>query len=549
MNSTGNSSDETASSEGVALAGRREWIGLAVLALACMLYSMDLTVLHLAVPHLSADLKPSSTELLWIVDIYGFMIAGSLITMGALGDRIGRRRLLMIGATAFGATSVLAAFATSPAQLIAARALLGLAGATLAPSTLSLISNMFPEPGQRTRAIGVWMSSFALGGAVGPLIGGVLLEQFWWGSVFLLAVPVMAGLLVLGPSLLPEFKDPDAGRIDALSGLLSLGTILPVIYGLKQMATHGVEVGAVAAILVGLVLGTIFARRQATLADPMIDLALFRIPTFSASLGAYLVSGLVFFGVFLFAAQYLQLVLGLSPLQAGAWSIPPTVVFMFVSMVLTPTITARFRPALVMSVGLMFSVVGFAIITRIGTDSLALIVVGQMVMMVGIAPAFTLLTTFVIGSAPPERAGAASAISETGAELGGALGIAVLGSIGTAIYRSRIDSGIPADVPTEASEAARDTLGGAVAASAGLPADLGAALQGVANLAFVDAFQAVAVFSAVVLAGVAIVIGIVLRDVAVGGGTAGHGSDGESAGVTTLAAGDLEPGLAADVGK
>jgi len=509
------------------LAGRREWVGLAVLALACMLYSMDLTVLHLAVPHLSADLKPSSTELLWIVDIYGFMIAGSLITMGALGDRIGRRRLLMIGAMAFGATSILAAFASSPAQLIAARALLGLAGATLAPSTLSLISNMFPDPGQRTRAIGVWMSSFALGGAVGPLVGGILLEQFWWGSVFLLAVPVMAGLLVLGPILLPEFKDPDAGRIDAWSGLLSLGAILPVIYGLKQMATHGIEASALAAIVFGVAMGALFARRQVTLQDPMIDLALFRIPAFSASLGAYLVSGLVFFGVFLFAAQYLQLVLGLSPLQAGAWSIPPTIVFMFVSMVLTPTITARVRPALVMSIGLLISMVGFALITRIGTDSLALIVLGQMVMMVGIAPAFTLLTTFVIGSAPPERAGAASAISETGAELGGALGIAVLGSIGTAIYRSRVETRIPAEVPAEASEAARDTLGGAVAASAGLPLDVGAALQSVASLAFVDAFQAVAVFSAVMLFGVAVVVGIVLRDVAIGGGTAGHGGDSQ----------------------
>ncbi|MGE3961268.1 MAG: MFS transporter [Dehalococcoidia bacterium] len=508
------------------LATRKEWIGLAVLALACMLYSMDLTVLHLAVPHLSADLQPSSTELLWIVDIYGFMIAGSLITMGALGDRIGRRKLLLIGATAFGATSVLAAFATTPEMLIASRALLGVAGATLAPSTLSLISNMFPDAGQRTRAIGVWMSSFALGGAIGPLVGGVLLEHFWWGSVFLIAVPVMAGLLVLGPILLPEFRDPEAGRIDPWSSVLSLGTILPVVYGLKQLASHGLEANAVAAVLLGLVVGAVFVRRQLTLTDPMIDLGLFRIPTFSASLGAYLVSGVVFFGVFLFAAQYLQLVLGLSPLAAGAWSIPPTIIFMFVSMVLTPTITRTFRPALVMSVGLMFAVVGFAIITRIGTDSLALVVVGQSVMMVGIAPAFTLLTAFVIGSAPPERAGAASAISETGAELGGALGIAVLGSLGTAIYRSEVEASLPAGIPAESADAARDTLGAAIASAATLPDGLSASLTRVANDAFLQGFHAVAIFSAVILFAVAVLVGFVLRDVEVDG-SGGHAADGD----------------------
>ncbi|MCK9493977.1 MAG: MFS transporter [Dehalococcoidia bacterium] len=502
-------------------AGRCEWIGLAVLALACMLYSMDLTVLHLAVPHLSADLQPSSTELLWIVDIYGFMIAGSLITMGALGDRIGRRKLLLIGATAFGLTSILAAFATSPMMLIASRALLGLAGATLAPSTLSLISNMFLDPGQRTRAIGVWMSSFALGGAIGPLVGGVLLEHFWWGSVFLIAVPVMAGLLVLGPILLPEFKDPNAGRIDPWSSLLSLATILPVVYGLKQLASHGVEAEAVLAVVVGLAMGAMFVRRQFTLADPMIDLDLFRIPAFSASLGAYMVSGLVFFGIMLFLAQYLQLVLGLSPLEAGAWSIPPTIVFMVASMGATPAIIKRFPPAAVMSGGLMLSVAGFALFTRIGTDSLALIIAAQTVMMVGVAPAFTLLTTFVIGSAPPERAGAASAMSETGAELGGALGIAVLGSIGTAIYRGQVEGNLPAGIPVEASAAAQDTLGAAVGAAVALPADMGAALTNVASEAFIESIQAVAIFGAAILFAVAVVVGVVLRNVQADGGMHG----------------------------
>src|SRR5215218_9447271 len=189
-------------------AGRREWIGLAVIALPCLLYSMDLTVLNLAVPHLSADLKPTSAQLLWIVDIYGFMVAGSLITMGTLGDRIGRRRLLMIGAAAFGAASVIAAFSSSAEMLIASRALLGVAGATLAPSTLSLIRSMFQDDQQRTVAIGIWITSFSVGAAIGPLVGGVLLEGFHWGSVFLLAVPVMALLLAIGPRLLPEYKDP-----------------------------------------------------------------------------------------------------------------------------------------------------------------------------------------------------------------------------------------------------------------------------------------------------------------------------------------------------
>src|SRR5918999_1727511 len=207
-------------------AGRKEWIGLAVIALACMLYVMDLTVLHLAVPAISADLRPSSAELLWIIDIYGFVVAGSLITMGALGDRIGRRRLLMIGAAAFGVASVLAAFSTSPGMLIATRAVLGVAGATLAPSTLSLIRNMFLDPRQRTQAIGIWITSFSAGAVIGPPLGGVLLQYFWWGSVFLLAVPVMVLLLILGPRLLPEFRDPNAGRLDPISAAMSLTAML-----------------------------------------------------------------------------------------------------------------------------------------------------------------------------------------------------------------------------------------------------------------------------------------------------------------------------------
>ncbi|HET7875964.1 MAG TPA: MFS transporter, partial [Methylomirabilota bacterium] len=291
-------------------ATRREWIGLAVIALPCLLYSMDLTVLNLAVPHLSADLRPTGAQLLWIVDIYGFLVAGSLITMGTLGDRIGRRRLLLIGAAAFGAASVLAAFSRTAEMLIASRALLGVAGATLAPSTLSLIRNMFLDPEERTVAIGVWVTSFSVGGAIGPLVGGVLLEYFWWGSVFLLAVPVMVLLLLAGPRLLPEFRDPGASRLDPVSAGQSLAAVLLVIYGLKRVAEHGPAWGPAVVVAAGLLVGAAFVRRQRRLADPLIDLTLFGSPAFTIALLTYTLGTFVAFGVYIFIAQYLQLVLG-----------------------------------------------------------------------------------------------------------------------------------------------------------------------------------------------------------------------------------------------
>src|SRR6266852_6934303 len=250
-------------------ATRREWIGLAVIALPCVLYAMDLTVLNLAVPRLSEDLKPTSAQLLWILDIFGFLVAGSLIIMGNIGDRIGRRRLLMMGAAGFGVASVIAAFSTSAEMLIATRALLGVAGATLAPSTLSLIRSMFLDPQQRTVAIGVWVTSYSVGGAIGPLLGGVLLQYFWWGSVFLIGVPVMLLLLVLGPILLPEFRDPKAGRLDLFSAALSLVAVLLVIYGLKRIAEHGLGWVPALTIVTGLAVCAAFLRRQRALAHPL----------------------------------------------------------------------------------------------------------------------------------------------------------------------------------------------------------------------------------------------------------------------------------------
>jgi len=313
---------------------------------------MDLTVLNLAVPQLSADLQPSSSQLLWIVDIYGFMVAGSLITMGTLGDRIGRRRLLLIGAAAFGLASVLAAFSRSAEMLIATRALLGIAGATLAPSTLSLIRNMFLDPQQRTVAIGVWVTSYSVGGAIGPLIGGILLEYFWWGSVFLIGVPVMVLLLVLGPRLLPEFRDPAAGRLDILSAALSLAAVLAVIFGLKRTAEAGVGWLPLASVVTGLVLGSRFVRRQRKLADPLIDLRLFRVPAFSAALATYTLGTLVAFGAYIFIAQYLQLVLGLSPLRAGLATVPTMVAVRNGVIMTRPATAITARAAGVAQIGL-----------------------------------------------------------------------------------------------------------------------------------------------------------------------------------------------------
>src|SRR5688500_4619828 len=413
----------------------RDWIGLAVLALPCLLYSMDLTGLSLAVPHLSADLGPSSTQLLWIVDIYGFLVAGSLITMGTLGDRIGRRKLLMIGAVAFGGASIFAAFATTPVMLIIARAVLGVAAATIAPSTLSLISNMFPNSRERTIAIGVWVGSFSAGGAIGPMLGGVLLTHFWWGSVFLLAVPVMLLLLVLGPRLLPEFRDPAPGRLDIRSAVLSIAAVLIAIYGAKQIAAHGPTPFALVLIATGIVLGYIFVARQRRLAHPFIDLKLFSLRPFTVCLAIYVLGAFAAFGTFLTLAQYLQLVLGLGPFEAGMWTAPSGVAFI-VGSIVSPFLVRWLRKVWILAGGLGLSACGAGALAQVTAgSSLAFVVGAFLVFSLGLSLAFTHAVDLVVSAAPPERAGSASALAETGAELGGAVGIAVLGSIATFIFR------------------------------------------------------------------------------------------------------------------
>ncbi len=490
-------------------AGRREWIGLAVIALPCLLYAMDLTVLNLAIPAITADLQPTAAQMLWIVDIYGFLVAGSLITMGTLGDRIGRRRLLMIGAGAFGAASVLAALSTSAEMLIAARALLGVAGATLAPSTLSLIRNMFHDPQQRTVAIGVWIASFSAGGAIGPLLGGVVLVWFSWHAVFLLAVPVMVLLLVLAPLLLPEYRDPNPGRLDPLSAAMSMGAVLCVIYGMKHIAEQGPSWLAFGAIAVGVVLTLLFLRRQRRLADPLVDLSLFARPGFSAALAINILGFFAMFASFLYIAQYLQLVLGMDPLTAGLWTLPSSLGFIAGSFIV-PMLVERLGRVRLMAGGLALSATGFVLLGFAGVDSLGLVVLGSVVFAIGLSPVVALTTDLVVSSAPPERAGSASSLSETSSELGGALGIAVLGSI-AAVYRGAMVHAVPDGAAPAAAQAARATIGGAMAMAQTLPGSGAAALLDAARGAYVQGMQVSASLSAAIMLGTAVLAFILLR--------------------------------------
>ncbi|HEY4459779.1 MAG TPA: MFS transporter [Pseudonocardiaceae bacterium] len=480
-------------------AGRRAWIGLGVLALPTMLSAMDFGVLYLALPRLGSALHASSTQLLWIQDVYGFLIAGFLVTMGNLGDRVGRRKLLMIGAAAFGILSVISAYSNSALLLIGARALLGIAGATLQPSILALISNMFRNDKQRSTAISLWATSLLVGVALGPLVGGVLLQKFWWGSVFLIGVPVMVLLLVTAPFLVPEYRDRNAGRIDLLSVLLSLAAVIPVVYAIKEIARAGIRPANMIALVVGLVAGVVFVLRQRRLAEPLLDLRLFGNREFSSSLGILLFGSIAIGGLGLLFSQYLQLVHTLSPLTAGLLMLPDTAGLIGGSL-LTPVIARRLRPAYVIGIGLMISAAGFVVLTQVSPhSSLVVTVIGVVVATVGIAPTWVLGTDLIVGSVPPEKAGAAAALSETSSELGVALGVAILGAIGVAVYRGDIGGHIPAGVPAHAAQASGDTLVGAISSAAHLPTRLATSLIDAAQSAFTHGFAVAAIASVPVL--------------------------------------------------
>lgn len=482
-----------------ARAGTRQWLALVVLTLAVVLLAVDGTVLSLAVPALTAALRPTATQLLWIGDVYSFVLAGLLITMGNLADRIGRKRLLLIGAAGFGVASALAAFAPSAEVLIAARALLGLFGATLMPSTLSIIRNMFTDPAQRIRAIAIWSAGATAGAAMGPMVGGVLLEHFWWGAVFLINVPVMVVLIGAGVLLLPESRNHRAGPIDLLSAALSIAAIIPVVYAIKQLVASGPSLFAAVGVLTGVVSGAWFVRRQRRLLQPLVDVALFRVPAFSGAVLANAIAIFALSGLLFFYSQYLQLVRGFRPVVAGLAELPLTLAAIAVVFVIG-AIARRLGAGRAIGTGLLVAATGLVLLA--GAEAapsyvwmaLALVPIG-----LGVGLASALSTDAVVAAVPRERAGAAASVAETAYELGTALGIALLGSLHTLMYRAHLD--VPNDLPASLRDAVTDSLANA---SRVLPGTQFADLLTHAQQAFTTAMQLTSLAAAFLVAAAAV---------------------------------------------
>ena len=491
----------------------REWLGVAALVLPALLASMDLSILFFAIPWISADLAPSATQQLWMMDIYGFVMAGLLITMGSVGDRIGRRRLLLIGAVAFGAASLVAAFATSAATLIAARALLGVGAATLAPSTLSLIRGMFPDETQRRTAIAIWTAAFTGGIAVGPIVGGLLLEHFHWGSVFLINVPVMVLLLIAAPLLVPESRDPEPGAFDLPGAGLSLAAVLPTIYGIKKLVEDGAGGLYLGSIAVGLTFAVLFLWRQAKAPAPMIDVRLFKRAAFSASILANTTVVFAAAGMGLMSVTFVQVVLGYGPFDAALWMLP-TIGGSFVG-VSTASVLGRFvRPAILVGLGMAAAAGGFFWVSTLGTTShVGMLMAGYVLLTAGVGVTATMATSLVLTTAPPEKAGTASAISETSTEFGGALGIATLGTLASAVYSSRLTGRVPGDVGEPGTRIAEDTIAGAVAVAEQLPPELAGPLVTEAFAAYTEGFNVAAVVGGVLVLTVGALAVIALRKV------------------------------------
>ncbi|MEV4052433.1 MFS transporter [Amycolatopsis sp. NPDC049688] len=473
------------------LSPRRRWTALGVLVGAVLLLAIDGTVLYLAVPSLTRELAPTATEILWIGDVYSLALAGLLVTAGNLADRFGRKKVLLLGTAAFGLASVLAAFSPTAGVLILARLLLGVAGATIMPSTLSLIRTLFTDQRERTRAVAIWSAGSGGGIALGPLVGGTLLEHYWWGSVFLINVPVVVLFLIAGAWLLPESRDPAPGRFDLLSAGLSLAAIVPLVYAVKHAVGSGPDGQVAVAAGIGLVAGILFVRRQRRAAAPLIDVTLFRNGAFSGAVLASFIAVFALMGLLFFFSQYLQLVRGFSPLQAGFAEMPATLASIVV-VAAVGVVVARLGRGRAVAAGLAVAAAGLALVALAEPApqywwlGLTLVPVG-----LGVGLALTLTVDSVLSAVPRDKAGSASAISETAYELGAALGIAILGSVVTVAYRAFLPAGpLPAGV--------RDSLAGAVL-------DGDPELVRAAQEAFTGAMQVTALAAAAVTAVAAVI--------------------------------------------
>ncbi len=483
-------------------ATRREWIGLSILILPTLIVSMDMTVTYLALPVLSAALRLNSAELLWITDIFGFFEAGLLIVMGSLGDRIGLKKLLLYGASAFSAASVLAAFAPSAFWLIAARAVMGIAGATLLPTVLSLIRNMFHNDVERTFAMGLYTTCFSSGTMLGPIIGGFLLSHFWWGSIFLMPLPLILIMLFAAPALLPEFKNHHAKSIDLFSATLLISATLLAIFGIKQIAQNGWTILPLLCILAGFVIARIFVKRQKSITDPLIDLSLFKQRGFSVALAAIFICLFSWSGIFLFVGQYLQSVLGISSFSAGLWMLPGAMGSIILCM-FAPVAVKYVNRGILIAAGLTVLMLGALLLLGLTVNSLALLVVSMFLISGGCGLTVTLGIDMVVAAAPPGKAGAAAGISETSTNFGAGLGVALLGCLWTAIYRGKISKHIPTGLSPRDVEAMKNTVGGAVAQAGKLHQP---ALANLARQSFVQSLHITALVSAFLVLIVAVLV-------------------------------------------
>ncbi|OOC55418.1 MULTISPECIES: MFS transporter [Nocardiopsis] len=489
----------------------RTWAGLVLLLIPALLVSMDVSVLFVAAPAIAEALAPTAAQWLWMMDVYGFVLAALLVTMGGLGDRVGRRRLLLTGAVLFGAASALVALASTAELFIAGRVLLGVAGATLAPSTLSLIRGMFTDLRQRGMAVGAWTVAFTGGAVAGPVIGGLLLEFFWWGSVFLVNLPFMAVLVVAAPLLVPESRNPDAEGFDLPGAGLSLAAVLVLVHAAKRVAEHGIEVRSAAALAAGACLLVLFVVRQRRAAHPLVDVALLTRPAFAAAVGGNTVVSFAATGLGLLTFTFLQVVHGLSPLHAALWALP-TFAGTALGATLAGRAAPRCRPGALMAAGLVLGAAGFTVVGFVGADTrLAVFVGGYTLLTCGVGVVATLANTLVLATAARERAGAAAGISETSTEFGAALGIAVLGTTAATVYRTTMERELPG-----AGGAAAETVTGALAAAP--RSEDPDVLLDTAFAAYTAGVNTAALTGACVLAAVALLVAAALRGLPAGTG-------------------------------